>query len=133
MKMSKVIIPIVAATAVLGFVNRGKFPRVVSDIAQGASDATVNAAEKTFGGLKQSAIDELVLNTYRGSKAVINGDVLEYWFKSASGKMNYMASLTLDSVGKLNIQMVKAHPEATGSPRAFGEKLLDALRNQANS
>lgn len=106
---------------------------MVSDLVQGATDATVNVAEKTFGGLKQSTIDDIVSNTNRGSKAVINGDVLEYWFKSASGKMNYMASLTLDSVGKLNIQMVKAHPEATGSPRAFGEKLLEALRNQANS
>jgi hypothetical protein len=137
MKMSKVIIPLVAATAVLGYVKRGNFPlkfsRVVSDIAQVASDATINATEKTFGGLKQSALDELVSNTYRGFKAVINGDKLEYWYKSASGKSNYMSNLTLDSAGKINIQMVKGHPEATGSPLAFGRELIEAMRNQANS
>jgi hypothetical protein len=133
MKMSKVIMPLVAATAVLGYVvKRGKFPvkfsRAVSDIAQVASDATVNATEKTFGGLKQSVIDELVSNTYRGFKAVINGDKLEYWYKSASGKNDYMSSLTLDSAGKINIQIVKGHPEATNSPLAFGKKLIVAMK-----
>ena len=133
MKMSKVIIPIVAATAVLGYFNRGKFSNLVSDLAQGATDATVNVAEKTFGGLKQSTIDEIVSNTYRGTKAVINGDKLEYWFKSASGKSKYMARFTLESAGKINIEMVKAHPEATGSPTAFGRSLLEAFKNQVNS
>jgi hypothetical protein len=137
MKMSKVIIPLVAATAVLGYVKRGKLPvklfRAVSDIAQVSTDTTINATEKTFGGLKQSAIDELVSNTYRGFKAVINGDILEYWYKSASGKSNYMSSLTLDSVGKINIQMVKGHPEATGSPLAFGRKLIEEMKNKENS
>jgi hypothetical protein len=135
MKMSKVIIPLVAATAVLGYVKRGKFPVKFSkaDIAQVASDATMDATEKMFGGLKQSAIDELVSNTYRGIKAVINGDKLEYWYQSASGKSKYMSSLTLDSAGKIDIQMVKGHPEATGSPLAFGRNLIEAIRNQANS
>ncbi len=135
MKMSKVIIPLVAVTAVLGYVKRGKFPVKFSkaDIAQVASDATIDATEKMFSGLKQSAIDELVSNTYRGIKAVINGDKLEYWYQSASGKSKYMSILTLDSAGKIDIQMVKGNPEATGSPLAFGRNLIDAIRNQTNS
>lgn len=133
MRVSKVIIPIAATTVVIGcLVKKGKFPvkfsKVISDIAQNKPDTTVEVVEKTFGGLKQSVIDELVENTYRASKAVINGDTLDYWFKSASGKNTYQASLILDSLGKINIQLVKAHPEATSSPLAFGRSLLEAMK-----
>ena len=131
MKISKAIIPLVVTTVFGCFAarrkNSGKLIKVISEIAKFASDATVNAAEKTFGGLKQSAIDEVVSNTSRGVKAVINGDKLEYWYKSASGKHDYISSLTLDSTGKVIIDIVKGYYDAN-SPRIFTENLIKAMK-----
>lgn len=131
MKISKAIIPLVVTT-VFGYIvakskNSGELSKEISEIAKFASDATVNAAEKTFGGLKQSAIDEVVSNTSRGVKAVINGDELEYWYKSASGKHDYISSLKLDSAGKVIIQIVKGYYDAN-SPRIFAENLKEAMK-----
>lgn len=47
-----------------------KSTRAVSDISQVTSYATIYA-EKFFDGLKQSEINEIVSNTNRGVKAVI--------------------------------------------------------------
>jgi len=131
MKISKAIIPLVVTTVFGCFAarrkNSGKSSKAISEIAKFASDATVNAAEKTFGGLKQSAIDEVVSNTSRGLKAVINGDKLEYWYKSASGKHDYISSLTLDSTRKVIIDIVKGHYDAN-SPRIFAENLIEAMK-----
>lgn len=132
MKKSKVIMPLLA-TAVLGYVvkKRGvpvKSSRVVSDIAQVASDATINT-EKFFGGLKQSEINEIVSNTYRGVKAVIDGDTLEYSFKSASGKQTPTARIELDSAGELVFTFLSFFNAQ--SPRLFIENLRDAM-NKVN-
>lgn len=105
-----------------------KLSRAVSDIAQGASDATINA-EKSFGGLKQSEINEIVSNTYRGVKAVIDGDTLEYRFKSASGKQTPTARIELDSAGELVFTFLSFFDAK--SPRFFIENLRDA-KNKVN-
>ena len=132
MKMSKVIKPLLATagTAFLVgyFVKKGRFPessRVASDIAQVVSDATINA-EKSFGGLKQSQINEIASNTYRGVKAVIDGDTLEYWFRSASGKKTATARYELDSAGKF-VCTFCSYFDAK-SPRFFIENLLEAMK-----
>ena len=101
---------------------------MISDIAKFASDATVNASEKTFGGLKQSVINEIVSNTYRGVKAVINGDILEYWYKSGSGKQTHTVKIELDSAGGLITFL--SYFDAK-SPRFFMENLRDAM-NKVN-
>lgn len=129
MKMSKVIMPLLATAAAIGtvgyFVKKRKFPessRVASDIAQVVSDA----AEKSFGGLKQSQIDEIVSNTFRGEKAVIDGDTLEYWFRSASGKGTATARFELDSAGKI-VCIFLSYFDAK-SPRFFIENLIEAMK-----
>ncbi|KAA0941643.1 hypothetical protein FQ087_21050 [Sporosarcina sp. ANT_H38] len=131
MKMSKVIMPLAVGTAILGYViKKGEFPvrlsRTVSDIAQVASDATI---EKSFGGLKLSEINEIVSNTYRGVKAVIDGDTLEYYFKSASGKQTPTARIELDSAGEL-VFTFRSYINAN-SPRFFIENLRGAM-NKVN-
>ena len=85
----------------------------------------VSEPEKMFGGLQQSAIDELVNTTYRGIKAVINGDTLEYWYKSNSGKSN-MARLSLDAAGEIITYLGNGSCFNAGSPRAFTKKLVEA-------
>ncbi|WP_211740978.1 hypothetical protein [Ornithinibacillus massiliensis] len=130
--MSKVIKPLVpVATLVLGLgyvVKKGKFPvklsRAVSDIAQVASDATINE-EKSFGGLKQSELNEIASNTFRGVKAVIDGDTLEYWFKSASGKKTSTARIGLDSAGELVFTFLSYRD--ANSPYSFIKNLRDAM------
>ena len=128
MKMSKVIMPLVA-TAVIGVfvVKKGKFPvklsRVVSDIAQVASDAEINT-EKSFGGLKQSEINEIASNTYRGVEAVIDGDTLEYLFKSASGKQTLTARIGLKA-GELVFTFLSYNN--ANSPHSFIKNMRDAM------
>jgi hypothetical protein len=127
MKMSKVIMLLIgtAGAALVGYgLKNGRSPvklsRVVSDIAQVASDATINE-EKSFGGLKQSVINEIVSNTFRGVDAVIDGDTLEYWFKSASGKKTATAGIELDSAGELVFTFLSYFDAK--SPRFFIENL----------
>lgn len=89
MKLSKVIKPLLPAATViiLGYVVRkGKPTKSPYDIVQVVSDATSDAEEKSFAGLTLSKINEVVSNTYKGVKAEIDGDTLEYCFESASGK-----------------------------------------------
>lgn len=76
MKMLKMIKPlIIPVAALLGYavIKGKKSSSVVSDIAQ---------------------------NTSRGLKAVIVGNVLEYWFKSRSDKQTATATTELDSAGE---------------------------------
>lgn len=128
MKLSKVIKPLIptAAAVILGYVVRkGKNPiKSSSDIVQVVSDATSNA-EKFFGGLTQSKINEIVSNTYKGVKAEIDGDTLEYFFESASGKKTATARFILDSAGELVITFL-AYNDAK-SPRFFIDNLKAAM------
>lgn len=131
MKMSKVIkiLVIKVIMAVLTYViKKGKFSlkssRTVSDIPQVASDATTNE-EKSFGGLKQSEIDEVAINTSRGVKAEIIGDILEYSFKSGSGKQTPTAQLKIEEGEPVFtfISFFNAH-----SPHSFKKNLRDAMK-----
>ena len=61
-------------------------------------------------------------------KAVINGDILEYSYKSNSGKHTYIASLTLDSVGKINIQNGYFGPNRPNAPVFFAENLIEEMK-----
>ncbi|MEK4080539.1 hypothetical protein [Solibacillus sp. FSL K6-1126] len=131
MKISKVIIPLVVTT-VLGFVaaNKKSFGRnskILSDKEKFTSESTVNRSEKTFGGLKQAAIDEIVSNTARAVKAMINGDKLDLWYTSASGKSKSITSYTLDSTGKLIGQIVEGYSNAN-TPHIFAENLKEAMK-----
>ncbi|NOU72559.1 hypothetical protein GC098_14170 [Paenibacillus sp. LMG 31458] len=140
MKKSKVIKLATAVTAVtagalfVGYVvKKGKFPlssRLVSDIAKVVSDSTI-IAEKSFGGLTQSQINEIVSNTFRGVKAVIDGDTLEYVFKSASGKLTATERYTMDSAGKI-VTTFQSFSDAN-SPRAFIINLIDAMKANGKS
>lgn len=132
MKISKVIIPLVATTVFGYFVakrkNSEESSNVFSNIANIVSDETVNSVEKTFGGLKQNIINEIVSNTNKGVKAVINGDILEYWYKSNSGKHNYMSSLKQDSTGKIIIETGYFGPNSPNAPVIFAEKLIEEMK-----
>lgn len=132
MKMSKVIMPLITMVVLGNVVKKRKFPvkssRAVSDIAKVASNAT-NNEEKSFGGLKQSEINEIVSNTYRGMKAVIDGDTLEYSFKSASGKHTSTARIIKDSAGELVFTFL-SYSDAN-SPHFFIKNLRDAM-NKVN-
>ena len=132
MKISKVIIPLVATTVFGYFVakrkNSEESSNVFSNIANVVSDDTVNSVEKTFGGLKQNTINEIVSNTYKGVKAVINGDILEYWYKSHSRKHNYMSSLKQDSTGKIIIETGYFGPNPPNAPVIFAEKLIEEMK-----
>lgn len=132
MKISKVIIPLVATT-VFGYFaakrkNSGESSKMFSNIANGVSDEAVNSVENTFAGLKQNRINEIVSNTYKGVKAVINGDTLEYWYKSNSGKHNYMSSLKQDLTGKIIIETGYWGPNSPNAPVIFAEKLIEEMK-----
>ncbi|MET1178512.1 hypothetical protein ABG775_11200 [Peribacillus simplex] len=134
MKMSKVIMPLLVGTAVIGYVVRkGKIPvessRAIAELAKVASNATINE-EKSFAGLKQSEINEIALNTYKGIKAVIDGDTLEYSFASASGKTTSTARIALESAEELAFAFL-SYSDAK-SPRFFIDNLREAIKNKIN-
>lgn len=127
MKISKAIIPAAAvATSILGYLFiKGKPPvpstKMVVDAVNTVSDVT-QKAEGSFAGVSQSTIDDIVKNTYRGVKAVINGDTLEYWYKSSSGKTNNMARLVVDAGGEIKAYLGNGPYFYANSPRSFTEK-----------
>jgi hypothetical protein len=90
------------------------------------TDQVVSEPEEMFGGLQQSEIDELVNTTYKGIKADINGNYLEYWYKSNSGKNDNMARFKIDAAGYL-VKYLGPYSTAV-SPRVFGEKLEENIK-----
>ena len=137
MKISKAIIPVAAATtSILGYLFiKGKSPalstKMVADAVKTVSDVT-QKAEGSFAGVPQSTIDEIVKNTYRGLKAVINGDNLEYWYKSSSGKTKNMARLIVDASGEIKTYLGNGPYFYANSPRFFTEKLIEAIDKVKN-
>jgi hypothetical protein len=77
-------------------------------------------------------LEEIVRSTYRGLKAVINGDTLEYWYKSSSGKTKNMACLTVDAVGKIKAYLGGGPYFYANSLRAFTEKLMEEIKRVKN-
>ncbi len=128
MKLSKVIIPLipVATTVILGYIiKNGKTSMKSSSKIVGVVSHTINNEEKSFGGLTLSKINEVVSNTYRGMRAEIDGDTLEYCFESASGKKTNTARLILDTAGELVITFL-SYSDAK-SPRFFMDNLRDEM------
>lgn len=132
MKMSKVIKPlIIPVSALLGYavinvINGKKSSSVFSNIAQTVSNSA-NNPEKTFAGFKESELNEIAKNTSRGLKAVIVGNVLEYWFKSRSGKQSATAKIELDSAGEPIITFNPYYGTAN-SPHFFIENLRNVMK-----
>lgn len=134
MKMSKMIKPIllIPAAALLGYaVKKGKkSSSVVSDIAQAVSDAATNP-EKAFAGFTLSELNEIASNTSRGLKAEINGDTLEYIFKSARGKTTATARIVMNAAGELVFTFLP-YSGSANSPYFFLENLRNARRDKVN-
>ncbi|MEQ6388030.1 hypothetical protein RZN22_01730 [Bacillaceae bacterium S4-13-58] len=126
MKKSKILIPLVVTT-VLGYlgIKWQNSRKVVSDIAKGTADATIHK-EKSFGGLSLSVINTIIENTPRAVKAVIDGDTLEYFYSSNSGKHVYSSKMSFDSEGKLNYTD-SPFPGGT-APSIFVSNLLNARK-----
>lgn len=133
MKFKKIIAPIGVALsygiviALLKNNNSNNTVKLIPSLTKIATDA-VSEPEKTFGGLTQSAIDKIVKITYRGKKAVINGDTLEYWFESNSGKSTNVVRITLDESGKIATYLGNGPYFNASSGRAFTEKLVEAMQ-----
>lgn len=129
MKMSKMIKQLIIPVAALfgyAVIKGRKSSSMVSDIAQAVSDSATNP-EKTFAGFKESKLNEIAQNTSRGLKVVIVGDVLEYWFKSRSGKQNATATIELDSAGEPIISF-NPHYGTANSPHFFIENLRNVMK-----
>lgn len=127
MKVSKAIIPLVATLAFGAFTaKRIKSRKSSNEIFKSA----VDAVEKTFGGLKQSLIDELVSNIHKGVKAVIiEKDKLEYSYMSNSGKNVYSSILELDSSGKISIDRgYYGGGFPPNAPAILAKKLIEKMK-----
>lgn len=134
MNIKSVVLPLIGlGTTIVGVVllnnpETKNALKVVSSVAKTAAEVT-KKPESTFGGVPQHKIDELVENTYRGIKAVISGDTLEYWYKSSSGRMKNMARLIIDEAGELKAYLGSGSYFYANSPRSFTEKLKELMNN----
>ncbi|WP_157081359.1 hypothetical protein [Neobacillus soli] len=123
-----------ATTIVLGYAKKGKIPfissKAVSDITKVASDAVINE-EKSFGGLKESVINGIAKNTYKGVKAFIDGNELVYQFRSNSNK-TVLESKFIIEAGKLVMTFVSGnYGNQPNAPLFFKDNLVEAM-NKAN-
>ena len=133
MTINKFIAPIVATVVgggiAIGYVIKNKkFPgELLEHISDGVQDVsnTVNAEEKTFGGLTESSLTELASEIYRGVKAEIDGNTLEYFFKSASGKQTSTAKFEINDAKEVVMTFI-SHVTAN-SPREFHRSLIKAI------
>lgn len=134
MKISKKGWSLVAAVIFLGYgAKKGKIPfissKVVSDMAKVASDAVIN--EESFGGLKESVINGIATNTYKGVKAFIDGNELVYKFRSNSNKTILESRFIIDA-GKLVMTFVSGnYGNQPNAPLFFRDSLVEAM-NKAN-
>lgn len=134
MKISKKGWSLVAPVIFLGYgAKKGKIPfissKVVSDMAKVASDAVIN--EESFGGLKESVINGIATNTYKGVKAFIDGNELVYKFRSNSNKTILESRFIIDA-GKLVMTFVSGnYGNQPNAPLFFRDSLVEAM-NKAN-
>lgn len=118
----------VAAYAIFKGKAGGKAVRQISDAVKDVVLSPADNSNKVFGGLTQSKLDALVKDTYRGLRVVIQGDALEYFYESASGKTAGSAWIKFDDEGKLVCYLGNGPYYAAKSPRFFFEKLLEAMQ-----
>lgn len=89
----------------------------------------VSKPENMFGGATQAEIDEIVKNTYKGFRAIIEDDVLTYFYRSASGKSKATTQYIVDDEGNL-IKIFESYFSAK-SPRFFSRALQSLLKSKA--
>ncbi|NRF89872.1 hypothetical protein HQN89_02305 [Paenibacillus frigoriresistens] len=128
-KWSLVALGAVTTLALVYFAKnkKGEMTKLVLNAAKVASDVVKVAEEKSFGGLKQSVIDNIVSISNRGVNAVIDGDTLEYTFSSASGKATATAKIILDSAGDLVFAFLP-YGGSAHSPIDFIKKLNEEMK-----
>ena len=133
-KIIKVVVPMmaVASTVVTHTILKGKIGRIpansISDVTNNVVSGLANNSEKVFGGLTQSTLDGLAKATSRGVKAVIQGDTLQFVYKSASGKTTNSALFKFDDAGKLLAYLGNGSYYAAKEPRFFCEEMLKIMR-----
>lgn len=132
-KIIKVVMPIaVVATTATFFLLKGKKSGIpvnlISNVTNNVVSGLAKNPEGAFGGLTQSKLDGLAKETYRGVKAVVEGDTLKYMYKSNSGKSINSALFKFDDAGKLVGYLGNGPAFAAGSPRTFFEKILEKMQ-----
>lgn len=133
-RIVKVAAPIAAFTAtyVVWTLSKGKIGKMpanqIADVTYDVVAGFSNNPEKMFGGLTQSTLDGLARATNRGVRAVVDGDVLRFVYKSASGKSTNAASFSFDDAGKLIARFGNGPYWSANSPRFFLEKILEARK-----
>ena len=81
---------------------------------------------KKFGKVTQKELNKIIEETPRALKAVIEGDTLNYIFKSASGKTKHTAFIKLDEQGNIK-EFISPYIDAN-SPKFFVEKLNKLIK-----
>lgn len=88
--------------------------------------------KKIFLGLSEHKINEIAKNTPRGVKAIIHKDAVEYFYKSASGKMINSVLIESKPDGGLKYLSVNgSNFTPPNSPIFFCEKLYDAINENS--
>ncbi|WP_431800016.1 hypothetical protein [Halobacillus andaensis] len=139
MKMSKMgwsLVVATTATVVLGYgAKKGKFSFVspkVADIAKDSSDDVINE-EKSFGGLKESVINEIAINTYKGVRAFIDDNELVFNFKSNSNKTTLESKFKIVS-GELVMNFVSgSYGNQPSAPSFFRDSLVEAMNKSTKN
>lgn len=85
--------------------------------------------ENVFGGLKESTLDRLAKDTNRGIKAIVKGDTLEYFYKSASGKSTNVAEFHFDEIGRMVGTLGNGPYFNSNAPRFFSDKVLEKIKS----
>jgi len=97
MSYSRKIIFRTVAIASIGIVGKLLLPKSAT---RNITKEVINS-DKVFGGVDESALNQIAKSVSRGVKACIDGDELKYIYKSASGKKTYVASFFIDKTGKI--------------------------------
>ena len=122
---------VIGAAVVLYTIFKGKTVKIpakqISDVTNVIS-GFVGKSEKIFGGLTQSKLDGLAKSTDRGIKAIVEGDTLKYFYKSASGKSIYSTLFNFDDKGVLIGHLGNGPNYYANSPRFFSEKILEKMQ-----
>jgi hypothetical protein len=121
----KVAVPI-AATIVgaiaVGVITKGK-KVPISPIS-----TAIKETPKFFGGLSQCTLDNIAKETCRGVKTTIQGDSLEFIYKTTSGKGVNSARFIIDETGKIVGYLGNGSNFWAKAPRIFCDKVLAAMR-----
>jgi hypothetical protein len=122
---------VVGATAITYVLLKEKIfntsVKKITDITENVVMGMKNNSNPLFGGISQRTLDKMAKDTFRGVKAVVQGDTLEYFYKSASGKTINSAMFKFDEAGKLVGYLGDGPYNSSNSPRFFCEKVLEKI------